>query len=144
MDGSKIVEEVHAVAFAVALVEAAQAGAGEFGAIGTEAVGASGDGAIFYGAGDAVGGLGGIVGGEAAGAMVFLAEMAEAEGAIDAAGGDQPGAGDGGGGGFHRGGFLAFWGFGAGSSRAVMRMSSEIQARSSKASSMRKEFLAPG
>ena len=82
LDGSKIVEEVHAVAFAVALVEAAQAGAGEFGAIGTEAVGASGDGAIFYGAGDAVGGLGGIVGGEAAGAMVFLAEMAEAEGAI--------------------------------------------------------------
>ena len=144
LDGSQIVEEVHAVSFPVALVEAAQAGAGKFGAFEAEAVGAFGNGAVLDGAGYAIGGLGGIVRREAAGAAVFVAKMAVAEGAIDAAGGDHAGAGNGRGGGFHRADFLAFLGLGAGSSLAVMRISSEIQARSSNASAIRKEFLAPG
>ena len=96
LDGLEIVDQAHVISFAVTLVEAPQAGAWESGAIGAEAVWTRGNGAVPDGARDAMRRFGGMVFGEAAGAAVFLAEMAEAEGAIDAAGGDHAGAGDGG------------------------------------------------
>ena len=93
LDGLEIVDQAHVISFAVTLVEATQTRAWKLVAIGAKAVWTRGNGAVPDGARDAMRWLGGMVFGEAAGAAVFLAEMAEAEGAIDAAGGYHAGAG---------------------------------------------------
>ena len=149
-DRFEIRDHAHAVLRPVALVQLPQAAAGEGRALAAEAVRMALLRAVAQAALPAVGRGRRARQVVAARTAVLVPQMPDAQRAIHAARRDHPRL-DGAHGktgcrasAFHGSRRLGFLGLGAGRSRAVIRISSEIHSRSSKASSIRNEFFAPG
>ena len=149
-DRLEVREHAHAVLRPVAVVQLPQAAAREGRAVAAEAIGLALLRAVAQAALPAVGRARRALQVVAARTPVLFPQMSDAQRAIHPARRDHPRLdGAHGKAGFRTGVFhgarrLGFFGLGAGRSRAVIRINSEIHSRSSKASSIRKKFFAPG